>query len=154
MSTRSDEQFTPRAAFLAWLWPGLGHLSLGQRRRGALIMSGVLFLFASGVLVGGVDCVDRREDRLWFWAQALCGPIAFAVDLANQTLTKPLPADPDPANPQDLLRLRRKSLGRVNEMGTLYCALGGLMNLVVILDALYGPPRRSDEEPHHAEPSP
>ena len=35
--------------------------------------------------------------------------------------------------------LERKGLSRVNEMGTLYSALAGLMNLVVILDALQGP---------------
>ena len=31
---------------------------------------------------------------------------------------------------------RRIGLGRVNEMGTLFIALAGLMNLVVVLDAL------------------
>jgi hypothetical protein len=35
--------------------------------------------------------------------------------------------------------LRGTSLGKVNEIGTLYIALAGLMNLVVILDALHRP---------------
>ncbi len=156
MSTRSSEQFTPAAALLAWIWPGLGHISLGQRRRGRLIMLGVLFLFGAGLLIGGVDSVDRREDSLWFAAQALCGPVAFAADLANQVLVKkPMPTGYDPDHPDAgsiRARYSRKSLGRVNEMGTLYCALAGLMNLVVILDALYGPPRR-DEPPPEGPPA-
>ena len=98
-------------------------------------MAGVLFLFVGGVLIGGVDVVDRRNDRLWFLAQAMCGPIAFATDLANQKLL----SDPEAV-------LRRKSLSHVNELGTLYCALAGLMNLVVILDALHRPARGRDHD--------
>jgi hypothetical protein len=136
---------------LAWLWPGLGHISLGERRRGVLVMFGVLFLFVAGLLVGGLDCVDRRNDRLWFLAQGLCGPLVVVTDLANQRFVQNVPTDfrqgtaarsaftggdPDLAR-----RLHRIGLGRVNEMGTLFVALAGLMNLVVILDALYFIPR-------------
>ena len=34
-----------------------------------------------------------------------------------------------------------QGLGRVNDMGTLFIALAGLMNLVVILDALHFAPK-------------
>jgi hypothetical protein len=37
-------------------------------------------------------------------------------------------------------------------MGTLYCALAGLMNLVVILDALQPQPRRSEAGRRGAAP--
>ena len=138
MSTKSQGQFTPTAAVLAWLWPGLGHISLGQRKRGVLVMFGVLWLFVGGVLIGGIDSVDRRDDPLWFLAQSLCGPIALAVDWTNQRWLKQVPADPVELES----RLDRKGLGHVNEMGTLFSALGGLMNLVAILDVLYVPARR------------
>ncbi len=138
--------FSPWAAVLAWLWPGLGHISLGERRRGLLIMAGVLFLFFSGLLIGGLDVVDRQRDHLWFIAQGLCGPIAFVADIANRTLLERIPEDwiSDQAwreafrdrEPQVQRQLRSTSLGRVNEIGTLYIALAGLMNAVVILDAL------------------
>ena len=146
ISTKSQSQFTPGAAILAWVWPGLGHISLGERKRGLLVMFGVLFLFVSGVLIGGIDSIDRREDRLWFLAQALCGPIALAVDFANQKLLKPMPPNwverYEQNDPEVIRRLNRKSLGHVNEMGTLYSALAGLMNLVVILDVLQPSHRR------------
>lgn len=131
------------AAVLAWLWPGLGHFSLGRPKRGGLIMFGVLFLVITGLLVGGVDCVDRKEDRLWFLAQALCGPVAFGVDFVNQSIVKTQPEDK---------RLFTTSLGHVNEMGTLFIALAGLMNLVVILDVLVDCPHaRAGEEAQKAK---
>jgi hypothetical protein len=153
----SEPVLTPSAAALAWLWPGLGHISLGERRRGFLIMFGVLFLFFTGLLVGGLDCVDRKNDRLWFLAQSLCGPIAIGADLLNQGLVQGTPQDwrqdmalrqrYEEGDAEVLESLRRIGLGRVNEMGTLFIALAGLMNLVVILDALYAYPRDIPPEP-------
>jgi hypothetical protein len=129
VTTQRRRELNPTAAVLAWLWPGLGHIVLGERRRGGLIMLGVLFLVVLGVLIGGVDVVDRREDRLWFLAQAGCGPVAFGVDFVNQSYVKQMP---------EARRRRATSIGRVNEMGTLFIALAGLMNVVVILDAFQG----------------
>ncbi len=135
-------EFNPQAAVFAWLWPGLGHISIGQRHRGYAIMFGVLFLVAVGVLVGGIDAVDRREDRLWFYAQSLCGPLAFGLDFLNQNVVKNLP---------DEQLNHATGLARINEMGTLFVALAGLMNLVVILDALHFSPRPDKPlTPEHA----
>ena len=148
ISTKSSGQFTPSAAILAWLWPGLGHIHLGDRKRGFLVMFGVLFLFLGGVLIGGLDVVDRKDDRLWFLAQVLCGPIAMGVDLANQSIVKTLPSNwqqrYQQGDPDVRQRLHRKGLGHVNEMGTLFSALAGLMNLVAILDALHPVHRRAE----------
>ena len=156
ISTKSSGQFTPSAAILAWLWPGLGHIHLGDRKRGFLVMFGVLFIFLGGVLIGGLDVVDRKDDRLWFLAQVLCGPIAIAADAANQRFLKPMSGNwvdrYEEGDPQVTRQLHRKSLGHVNEMGTLYCALAGLMNLVAILDALQPPNRRAEHRRWSTEP--
>tara|TARA_Y100000589_G_scaffold284820_1_gene283956 strand:- start:908 stop:1294 length:387 start_codon:yes stop_codon:yes gene_type:complete len=119
---------------MAWIFPGMGHLYLGQRRRGWLIMFGILFLFMSGLLVGGLDAIDLKNDRLWFIAQAFNGPIAFVADFLNQALVQNRPEEE---------RLHLIGLGHVNAIATLFIALGGLINLAVILDALY-PINRSD----------
>lgn len=124
-----DREVNVQAAVLAWLWPGLGHISLGHKYRGVLIMAGVLLLVVIGLLVGGLDSVDRKDDRLWFYAQAMCGPVALAADFVNQSLVKTWP------------EVEVSSPGRVNEMGTLFVALAGLMNFVVILDVLHFYPR-------------
>ena len=139
-SFTTEPGYSPLSGILAWLWPGLGHIARGEKRRGVYIMIGVLFLFLTGVLIGGIDSVDRKEDRLWFIAQAGCGPLAVVVDFANQSLLKTgkvgeiLTTRPAPIN-------SKKSLGRANEYGTLFTALAGLMNVVVILDAFHRRPR-------------
>jgi hypothetical protein len=148
-SSTADRALRPAAAILAWVFPGLGHISLGERKRGGLIMFGVLFLFLGGLLIGGVDVVDRRRDHLWFYAQMFCGPLAFAADFANQTLVARPPESwrGDPTwrqrygarDPEVLGQLHGTSLAKVNEIGTLFVALAGLMNLVVMLDALHRP---------------
>ena len=83
-ATRTTLNF--RAAVLGWILPGLGHASLGDRRRGLLVGGGVLGLFLGGLLIGGLDVVDRREDHLWFLAQAGAGPVALVADYANANL--------------------------------------------------------------------
>lgn len=142
-----------RAPFLAWLWPGLGHFSLGYRKRAVLAMCGVLGMFITGMTVGGVDAIDSKEDGAWFIAQAGNGPLAFGVDALNQSLLKtgrvgtlidPPRQSPDaPPAPQIS---SYKGLGAANEFGTLFIALGGLMNLVLVMDC-----SRRDPASHAAE---
>jgi hypothetical protein len=148
--------FQPVALVAACLLPGAGHALLGDRRRGILIGAGVLGLFFGGLLIGGIDAVDRREDFVWFVGEALVGPIAFAVDYYHQNHLKvrDRPGGPvrsaypnevrdprglaaqvletDPRKPPSV-----KSIGRVNELGTLFCTIAGMMNLIVIIDAAF-----------------
>ncbi|MEM7230307.1 MAG: DUF6677 family protein [Planctomycetota bacterium] len=138
--TSTQPELRPLAGILAWAWPGLGHISIGQKRRGVLIMAGMLFMILTGLFAGGLDSVDRREDRLWFIAQAGCGPVAFVLDIANQSMLKAGRPPTDPA------RLNTVSMGRPNEMGTLFIALAGLMNVIVVLDAAFFDPKRSAGE--------
>lgn len=144
------------AYLLAWAFPGLGHWWLGERRRALLAGGGVLGLFIGGLLIGGLDCVDQREDGPWFLAQAWNGPIAFAADFANERLLKsgrvgellpsPAPAS-TPGGPPGVVQVSTlKGVGVVNDVGTLFIALGGLMNLVVMLDATARARRRAEEE--------
>jgi TM2 domain-containing membrane protein YozV len=175
---RAPIEFTPINGVLAFLFPGLGHFMAGQQRRGVYIGAGLLGLFLSGVLIGGIDVVDRREDHLWFLAQGILGPVAFATDYVHQNHFKVVdaagtskgrpvalrtaipgeirdpstgfftpappkrsPVDPatgEPSQPPPNI----KSLGKVNELGTLFCAIAGMMNLIVIIDATFPRARR------------
>ena len=129
-NTHSNDDSIPinfTAIVLGWLLPGLGHVSVGQKRRGFLIMGGVLFLVFCGALVGGIDAVDHNKDGLWFIAQVWCGPVVVGIDLFNQTFIAPLPiAD----------KVTLVGLSHANEMGTLFIAMAGLMNFVVLLDVI------------------
>lgn len=167
--TGDEPSFRPVAGVLAVLVPGLGHAYLRQPGRAAGVAAGVLGLFASGVLIGGIDVVDRREDFVWFLGQAMVGPIAFGVDYVHQNHFKVkdglapngrtarpayvapdgrlmdsetrhpktgemIPAPPTTPTPNS------KSLGRMNEIGTLYATVAGMLNLIAIIDAAV--PRR------------
>ncbi|PHQ79196.1 MAG: hypothetical protein COB69_08420 [Phycisphaera sp.] len=123
--------FRPVAGLAAFVLPGLGHVVLGLPRRGAMVALGVVGLFVTGLLIGGLDAVDSRDDRWWFMAQSLTGPMAFGVDWLHYWLR----AEGSVV----------QGVGRMNEIGMLSCALAGLMNLIAAIDALFPPMRRRGE---------
>lgn len=145
---------------LALVLPGLGHLVRGERARGIRIFAGTMGLFLCGLLVGGIDVVDRREDRMWFVAQAAVGPLAFGVDAVHQRWFKgvdPITRERRSPGPREVIGgdgviraagegegpRSRKSVGKVNELGTLFCAVAGMLNVIVFIDALFpGRPKR------------
>lgn len=152
-----DTGFDPAALVLAVILPGLGHLLRRQTWRGGWICGGVLGLFFGGILIGGIDVVDSKEDRVWFLGEALVGPIAFGVDHIHQRHLKVM--DPE----QGVLRSafpgegrdaatglpipggtppNTKSIGRVNELGTLFATIAGMLNLIAIVDAGFPTRRR------------
>ncbi len=133
--TKTNKMHIPQA-LLGWILPGLGHTILGHRRRGRYIFFGVLFMIITGVLVGGIDAVDHKNDGLWFLAQVCCGPIVIAIDLATQMLIVDAPIE---------TRATLVGLSHVNEIGTLFVAMAGLMNFVVILDVLQATPNTDFE---------
>lgn len=131
---RQEESFQPVAAALALLLPGLGHAWLGETRRGLLIGAGVLGLFFGGLLIGGIDVVDRGSDKWWFLLQAGNGPVAFITDIINQSMQH--------ASVNGTAR-PIVAIGRVKEAGLLYGALAGMLNIMVIVDAAWHTPRPS-----------
>ncbi|MEI7658223.1 MAG: DUF6677 family protein [Phycisphaerae bacterium] len=152
----SSPLFRPASLVAAIVLPGLGHFIGGERLRGLLIAVGVLGLFFGGMLIGGIDVIDSREDRVWFFGQALVGPTAFAVDWAHQTQFKVI--DPNtkqlrtafPGEGRDASGMavpggtppNIKSINKVNDIGTLYATIAGMLNLICILDAGWPPRRR------------
>lgn len=168
----SDTPPWPLTALAAWLLPGLGHFIIGYRRRGLILGVTLLTLFGAGLLIGGVRVVDRERETLWFAGQSLIGPVAPVIDLYRRALEGQLSHQVDEHadavrrelgeyadNDRVLLHMLeesepvpayRRSLGRVNELGTLYCTLAGVLNLLVILDVI----GRSSSAPIHPAPPP
>ncbi len=186
------ERFQPVAGVLAFLFPGAGHLYLGDPVRGVLIGAGVLSLFGFGLLIAGISAVDSQlfyinqaktlvgkvtghaptldsspdGDPIWFTGSLLVGPVAIAVDAYHQyelKVIEPFQRGPrggvirrtpkpdegrDPTNGQPTVLAPgqsppySKALGRVGEIGTLSCALAGMMNLIAIIDASFSHRRR------------
>ena len=121
----SEPPLWPLLVVSAWVMPGLGHWLLGERWRGLIVGVTLLGLFAAGLLIGSIDVVDWRREPLWFaFGQAHIGPLAFVVSEIHVILAER--SSPFP----------HRSVGRVNELGTLYCAVAGGLNLLAILDLL------------------
>jgi hypothetical protein len=128
------------AALSAWLVPGLGHILLGERRRGTILMLTLMLLWLAGLVIGGIGVIDHEQKWWWFCGQMLAAP-SVLVDWL-----RPMVSDVE------------ASLGRVAEQGTLYVTLAGLLNLVAILDVLYRDPNdprdRADDEASQAPDKP
>lgn len=58
MSERGILSRPPGVALMGWLVPGMGYVLLGQRARGITVGITVLFIFAMGILIGGIRVMD------------------------------------------------------------------------------------------------
>jgi hypothetical protein len=143
----------PLVAVAGWLVPGAGYALIGQRVRGLVVGVTILLLFAAGLLIGGMRVVDsayiesaqQREERErneaynpgvrapnaiartlqkpWFIGQVLAGPVAIA---SNVVATR---WGGEAGSPY--------SHARVYEIGVLYTAVAGMLNLMAIIDSAY-----------------
>jgi hypothetical protein len=188
-ATRMKNESNTDPRFLALLaaavLPGLGHVVAGERARGVLVGVGVLGLFFGGMLVGGIDVIDSKDNRVWFIGQALVGPVALGVDWVHQEQFKAYdPSVRGIVSAQELARMgkrsaypneqrvmenvttnqgvvripvfvetpgiskppNRTSVGKVNELGTLFATIAGMLNLIAIIDAGFpGRPRKEEK---------
>ena len=142
----------PLVALAGWLVPGSGYWLLGQRARSLTIGITVVVLFVVGVLLAGVRVVDapalsatpapqttlergrnpqppeqplgrRILDKPWFLGQVLTGPLGIIAAWGSARAA----ADPQTAS--------IVSHARIAEIGTLYTAVAGMLNLLAIIDA-------------------
>lgn len=127
-TTAPAHGFDPGAGVLAFLLPGLGYVVRGERLRAAYFAGGILLLLVMGLFIGGLDVVDRVSDRWWFIAQAGVGPIAWALDWLRAN---------HGGSP---------SIGRANEIGTLFVVLAGMCNAIAVIDCLMPTIRDDDAE--------
>lgn len=138
----------PVAGLLGWVLPGLGHLYLGERRRGLILLITISLTFWIGVAIGGpAATVNPREQRLWFVAQSLTGGQSLiAYGLGQRALTA--------ANAPNSVVLGHWLTA---EVGRHYSGVAGLLNLLIILDAIGRaeaprPSRRSSAAPVGVSP--
>jgi hypothetical protein len=107
------------ACILAWVLPGAGHLYLGRRGKGLLFLGAIGALFVLGVLM---------KSRLQLYL-GLEDPLALLFSIAQMAV----------GAPYFLARALGFEAGQVTavtyEYGNTFTAVGGLLNILVILDA-------------------
>lgn len=124
----------PVVMIAGFLVPGLGHFLHGERKRGVVIGAGVLGLFVLGVLIGGVrvvsfpdfslptNLIGKLLSNVAFIPQFFAGPIA----LASAGWSAALAGNPETA--------RIASHARLADIGMLYTAVAGGLNLLAMID--------------------
>ena len=135
------------AAVAAWLVPGLGHVLSGHVRRGVILFVCIAGLWTSGLLIGGISVVSTRSVngtlRAWFLGQAMIAP-SFAVEYTHDRY-RAVNAGRDP-RPDDQAIPYQPAYGRAYEIGTLYCTLAGMLNLLAIVDIVYREPASTEHK--------
>jgi len=124
-SAQSSGTQVPVAGLLAWLVPGLGHLYLGCYTRGLILFVVIGVTFWGGVAIGGVKSTVGQR-RWWLMAQMCAG----SHTLAAWAWGRSLPEDP----PQGPAKYR--AIWPADDIAVVYTGVAGLLNLLVILDAL------------------
>jgi hypothetical protein len=121
----------PLVALAGWLVPGAGYFLIGHRTRALVIGVAVIFLFVLGMLIAGVGVVEapalggpgslvgRVLAKPWFLGQVMTGPIGLISAMISQGVSDAYPA----------------AKSRLGEIGTLYTAIAGMLNLLAIIDA-------------------
>ena len=155
----SDWATPPIVAALGWLLPGLGYWMIGQKRRALLAGLSILLLFFLGLLVSGVRCIDvpgygpsgslihvRQAsggskplissapfkavlDKPWYIPQILAGPLTIGSSLWSVSVASAVDQAGNQAYP--------KATARMYDIGTLYTAIAGMLNLLVIIDSAH-----------------
>lgn len=119
-ATAHDPARAVTASLLAWVWPGLGHVYLRRRGKALVLMGAILALFVLGVVM------DARLSL----HTGLEDPLALLFSVAQMGI----------GAPYFLARGMGFEAGVVTsptyEYGNTFTAVGGLLNILVILDAL------------------
>jgi hypothetical protein len=104
---------------LAWLIPGAGHWYIGDRKRAWIYFIVINLLFAIGIFVGGtLSTVNLQTNTAWFFAEIFAGGPTFLSTLIGQ-----LPG-------------AIASYGKTQDLATIYAGVAGLLNLLVVFDAI------------------
>ena len=119
----------PVVAIATWLVPGSGYLLLGQLARGLTIGLTVIILFVMGILIGGIHVVDPP-----IFVKG-GNPVAAVLQkpaYIGQFLTGVIGVYAGRVGPT-----QPSSHARVSDIGTLYTAVAGMLNLMAIMDSSY-----------------
>ena len=119
---------SPVAALaLGWLLPGAGHAYAGRRGKAVLFAVPIVGLFLAGFALG--DGTNLLHNEWWIAPQlGAGGPTAVLMPISEWRA-----GPPDPT--KGGMRPNADYADPIREIGTLYTAIAGLLNLLVMMDA-------------------
>ncbi|MCA9176182.1 MAG: hypothetical protein KDB14_16965 [Planctomycetales bacterium] len=161
-----DLRNVPLAATLAWLIPGAGHIYQRRYAKGVLFSVCVLGTFFFGLAMGGgrvVYASVAKGDVRWHYICQLGVGLPAMPALMQQQLAqrgksmgewmRPPQTSGDPQEYDELAQWH-EDYHHFFELGTLYTMVAGLLNVLAIYDAAFGPfTLQLKEEGERAPPS-
>jgi hypothetical protein len=136
-SSTSSSTPPPLVALAGWLVPGAGYWLIGERIRAMTVGVTILLVFTMGILIAGIRVVQAPDmsapgnsaqrvlTRPWFIGQVLMGPVGLGSAYVADQL----------AHSAKYRNIEAKA--RLAEIGTLYTAVAGMLNLLTVIDAAY-----------------
>ena len=126
----SDDRPFYLTGMLAWVVPGAGHFYLGMYLRGIIIFLTIGGLFWTGVAIGGVrSTVDPQHNKPWFVGQMITGVNGLAALSLRRSVYGDAPGGvTGPALGRSALKTR--------DIGIVYSGVAGLLNLLVVFNAM------------------
>jgi hypothetical protein len=123
---RGDRNDSTGTIVLGLLLPGGGHLYRGRFAKAGFFGALILGTFLAGQLLSGFHAVDLKHQPYWFLGQVFAGlPALVSALLAPDWKTA--------------------RIGSLLDVGTLYTTVAGLLNILVILDAVNPSPERAGD---------
>lgn len=104
------------AVLLTWIVPGAGHWYLGRRKKAAFYFLIITATFLAGMAIADFRNINLDRHPFFFITYAFYAGAAIVAQLATQALPLVQPL----AN---------------NDVGCLYSAVAGLLNILVMIDA-------------------
>jgi hypothetical protein len=181
--TLPQRDFSPLAGFLSYLVPGLGQIVQGRIGKGLLFLFCLYFLFFYGqylgdwrnvyiydstanqrqglVQTGRGKLLEAVADRARFIAQFCIGVAAWPAVIQHFTYN---PREPHPTlgnyqrrPTEEELNDQIRNSDKSQDVGWMYTVIAGVLNILVIYDALAGPafgPVASSPPPHSKRKEP
>ncbi|MGH2272458.1 DUF6677 family protein [Anaerohalosphaeraceae bacterium U12dextr] len=101
-----------------WIVPGGGHFLIHQPKRGMVIFVTITLTFCLGLYIGSIGVIDSVGGWAWYLAQMIATPAVRILDGMTRSGAY-------------------VSRGRPCDLGQIYTAVAGLLNLLSIISAMY-----------------
>ncbi|MFT3785587.1 MAG: hypothetical protein QM770_05410 [Tepidisphaeraceae bacterium] len=144
-------------AAAGWVLPGLGYWLVRERGRALVAGITILLLFVSGLLIGGVRVIDvpgydgngvdlrtkrgpianrniiqNTFDKAWYIPQLMVGPVTLGMSYFSVQLAQAHEA---------------RATAKLWDIGTLYTAVAGMLNLFILIDAAHRSAKAREKDP-------
>jgi len=102
----------------SWIVPGAGYFLLKEKSRAIIIFVVIVSTFITGLYIGSIGVVDPVGAKICYLGQIMTSPLVAGIGYISAGGEYPV-------------------YGRPSEVGQIYTAVAGLLNLLCIINSIY-----------------